>query len=319
MQQALEATRNTLRFLHYAQQTEKTYLHWLERYGRWIASHPTGTHEDKIAGYLTHLAKDRRVSQITQKQALNAIVFFYKRVQKIELDNSIQFSRSRKGRILPTVLSRDEVARLLSQLRGTQWLMAAILYGSGLRLNELLRLRVQDIDFDRHTLTIRRGKGEKDRQVMLPAPTADALKHQIAEVERLHDADLANGYGDLDLPHALNRKHSNAGRELRWQYVFPATRISPNPRTGLMQRWHLHESAVGKFLRRAAKAANITKRVKAHALRHSFATHLLEDGYDIRTVQELLGHKDVTTTQIYTHVLQRGPSATRSPLERISA
>lgn len=316
--QTIEAARNVLRFRHMAYKTEKSYLGWIRRYAYWCSGHATGSHEDKVRGFLTDLARERNVSASTQNQALNAIVFLYRHVLREEVGDFSGFHPARLPRHLPMVLSRDEVAALLAHLTGVHWMIAALLYGAGLRLAECLSLRVQDIDFRRKIITVRDGKGAKDRAVMLPDSVAEPLRHHLEAVRRLHARDLADGYGSVYLPHALERKYPRAAYEFGWQYVFPASKIGACPRTGELRRHHLHDSAVSKALRDARNAAKIVKRMGAHTLRHSFATHLLESGTDIRTIQQLLGHADVTTTQIYTHVAERGAAGVTSPLEQLS-
>ncbi len=249
-------------------------------------------------------------------QALSALLFLYREVLQRELDPlDLEAIRARKPKRLPTVLTRAEVQRVLAQLTGVQLLMARLLYGSGLRLMECLRLRVKDVDFDMRQITVRDGKGAQDRVTMLPESVIPALQDQLVHARALHEQDLANGYGCVYLPDALERKYPHACREWGWQYVFPSDRISKDPRGEMLRRHHLDESGLQKAIRAAAKAAGIVKPVGPHTFRHSFATHLLEAHYDIRTVQELLGHKDVKTTMIYTHVLNRGPMAVRSPLD----
>lgn len=318
LNQTLEAARNVLRFKHMAYKTEKSYLGWIRRYAYWCRDHSAGSHEDKVKGFLTALARERDVSASTQNQALNAIVFLYRQVLREDVGDFSGFHPARQPRRLPMVLSRDEVVRLLSHLTGMHWMIVALLYGSGLRLAECLSLRVQDIDFGRRIITVRDGKGAKDRAVMLPDSVAEPLRHHLEAVRRQHQKDLAGGYGSVYLPHALERKYPRAAYEFGWQYVFPASKIGACPRTGELRRHHLHDSAVSKALREARLSAKITKRLGAHTLRHSFATHLLESGTDIRTIQQLLGHADVTTTQIYTHVAERGAAGVTSPLEAIS-
>lgn len=319
LSQTIEATRNVLRFKHLALKTEKSYLGWVRRFALWCAAHPGGDHADKVRAFLTDLAVDRRVSESTQNQALNAIVFLYRHVLQIDVGNFAGFHPARQSRRLPNVLSVDEVSRLLSHLTGTHWMIGALLYGAGLRLAECLSLRVQDVDFGRGIITVRAGKGNKDRAVMLPAQVADPLRHQVEDVRRIHTRDLAAGYGSVYLPAALERKYPKAPYEFGWQFLFPASKIGADPRTGELRRHHLHDSAVSKALREARKSARITKRLGAHTLRHSFATHLLESGTDIRTIQQLLGHADVSTTMIYTHVARRGAAGVTSPLDRMAA
>ena len=314
MQDALTAVRNTVRFKRYSLKTERSYLGWCARYFAFCQRHPAGTSEEKIKGFLTELADRRNVAAATQRQALNAIIFFYKQCLGQDLGEFADFARAKRGRKLPVVMSRREVFALLDHLTGQMRLMVSLLYGCGLRLSECLRLRVKDIDFDRGAVCVRHGKGGKDRFVMLPGSLADGLRAQIDEVRRLHNQELAAGIADVELPFAIARKYPNAHKELAWQWVFPARKRSACPRTGSLRRHHLHDSAVQKEVKRAARLAGISKQVGPHTLRHSFATHLLEDGQDIRTVQELLGHKDVTTTMIYTHVLGKCTTV-RSPLD----
>lgn len=314
---AAEQIKNTCRFKHLSYQTEKAYLHWFWRYARYAAIHKEAPPEVKVRGFLTHLARDRQVSPSTQAQALNAIVFFYKHVVGKPLGEIGDFARPKKKQYLPTVLSRQEIKALLTHLPGMYRLIGGLLYGCGLRLAECLSLRVQDLDFHRGMITVREGKGDKDRTVMLPTPMADALQHQVEEVKRRHTIELKAGRGDVYMPHALARKYPKAQYDLGWQFLFPSSRPGPCPRTGVVRLHHIHQTALSKELQKARRNAGITKRVKAHALRHSFATHLLEDGADIRTVQELLGHSHVNTTQVYTHVMQK--HHVKSPLERLSA
>ncbi len=315
---ALDMMRNTVRFKRYSLKTEKSYLGWLKRYCLYCQANPAGGSEEKIKWFLADLANRRNVSAATQRQALNAIVFFYKHCIRAELGDFADFARAKRGRKLPVVLSRQEAFAMLDHLSGQMRLIVSLLYGCGLRLNECLRLRVKDVDFDRRTVIVRHGKGGKDRFVMLPAAVAVDLRAQIDEVGRLHRREAAAGISDVEMPFAVARKYPNACRELAWQWVFPAKKRSVCPRTGAVRRHHIHDSAVQKEVKRAARLAGVAKQVGPHTLRHSFATHLLEDGHDIRTVQELLGHKDVTTTMIYTHVMGVCTSV-RSPLDRLAA
>ncbi len=269
----------------------------------------------EIEAFLTYLAVDRNVAASTQNQALSALLFLYRQVLKQDLVGSIDSVRAKRPKRLPTVLTKEETLRVIGFLSGTHQLMAKLLYGSGLRLMECVRLRVKDVDFAQRQIIVRDGKGMKDRITMLPDVLIQRLREHLQHTKHIHEDDLAKGYGSVYLPFALERKYPNADREWLWQYVFPATRLSTDPRTGITRRHHINESSLQKAVRRAAKRAGIDKRVTCHTFRHSFATHLLEDGYDIRTVQELLGHKDVKTTMIYTHVLNRGPLAVRSPLD----
>jgi integron integrase len=315
---ALAELRRVMAFKQMSLRTEKAYAHWVARYSRWLLTHPDGDSGVKLRAFLSDLAEYGRVSQSTQKQALNALVFFYREVQQIAVGDIGAFTRARKPRRLPTVLSVNEVQHLLRHTKGTAWLICSLLYGSGLRLNEALSLRVQDIDFDRHQIMVRNGKGNKDRAVMLPAPLIQPLRQQIETARRTHRRDLADGFGEVYLPHALERKLGLAVKDFRWQFVFQASRISACPRSGVMRRHHLHDSAISKAIRAASKSAGISKRVGAHTLRHSFATHLLERGTDLRRIQELLGHADVRTTEIYTHVARNAASCTPSPLEAVA-
>ena len=271
----------------------------------------------EISQFLTWLAVDRRVSASTQNQALSALLFLYKEVLSIEIAAVPPVVRARTPERLPVVLSRDEIGALLKQLKGTEWLVVMLLYGSGLRLEECLDLRVKDLDFDRHQIIVRQGKGRKDRVTMLPVAAREALTGHLADVRRLHERDLARGFGRVVLPFALERKFPSAAAEWRWQFVFPAGRICRNPRYGRPSRYHVHKSVIQKAMAQGWRQAGLTKRLSPHVMRHSFATHLLEDGYDIRTVQELLGHRDVRTTMIYLHVMNRGALGVKSPMDRL--
>ncbi len=296
--------------------TEKTYLGWVCRFLQHFDGRaPDDLGAREVANFLEHLVVNRNVAASTQNQALNALVFLYDKVLEQPLGDLGAFRRSRRPKRLPVVLSRNEVNRLLAELGGMQWLIASLLYGTGMRLMEALRLRVQDLEFDRGLIVVRRGKGDKDRIVPLPESLADPLARHLKEVRALHQRDLDAGFGEALLPDALARKYPGAPREWRWQFVFPSGRLSRDPRSESTRRHHLHETAVQKAVVAAARRAGIAKKASCHTLRHSFATHLLESGYDIRTVQELLGHSDVRTTQIYTHVLNRGGLAVRSPLD----
>ena len=269
----------------------------------------------EIEAFLTHLAKDENVSSSTQNQALNALLFLYRNVLQLDLPVPLHALRAKRSEHLPTVLSKDEVARVLSGMQGLHQLMVKLLYGCGLRLMECFHLRVKDIDFEQSQIIVREGKGEKDRATMLPASLIQPLKNQITFVKNQHERDLAQGYGSVELPFALARKYPAADKEFGWQYIFPSDRLSTDPRSGIIRRHHLDPSGLQRAVRAAVKLAKINKPVSPHTFRHCFATHLLEAGYDIRTVQELLGHKDVKTTMIYTHVLNRGPKAVHSPLD----
>lgn len=310
--------RDVMRYKHYSRRTEQSYLHWIRRYILFNNKrHPAEMGKDEIVRFLTHLASNRNVSPSTQNLALSAILFLYKEVLKVELPWIDTFERARRSTHIPVVFTRDEIKRLFAQLEGTYWLLFSLMYGSGLRLMECVRLRVKDIDFHYKQIIVRDGKGNKDRVTLLPVPLIEPLQAHLQRVKIRHEQDLANGYGRVKLPFALERKYPNASRDFAWQFVFPSSSIGQDPRSDHVGRHHIHESAVQKVIKTALRKAGIAKPAGTHTLRHSFATHLLEDGYDIRTVQELLGHSDVKTTQIYTHVLQKGGSAVRSPLERI--
>lgn len=312
----LDQVRQTLRLKHYALSTEETYLDWIKRFILFHHKrHPKDMGRPEIEAFLTHLAVHENVAASTQNQAYSALLFLYREVLQQELDGPINALRAKKPRRLPVVLTQAEARRLISAMSGQYRLMAQLLYGSGLRLAECLHLRVKDIDFEQRQIVVRSGKGNKDRVTMLPTSLIALLQHQLGQVEHLHRADLSAGYGQVYLPYALDRKYPNAGREWGWQYLFPAPNLSTDPRTGLVRRHHIDPSTLQKAVRAAAQAAQINKPVGPHTLRHSFATHLLEAGYDIRTIQELMGHKDVSTTMIYTHVIKRGGLAVRSPLD----
>lgn len=314
----LDQVRDRLRLKHYSLRTEEAYVYWIRRYilatGK---KHPRELNGVAVEGFLSHLATHDNVAASTQAQALSAILFLYRQVLAIDLPWMENVVRAKAPIRVPVVFSVSEVARLLMNLSGREWLMASLLYGSGMRLMECVRLRLKDLDFDRNEITIRQGKGGKDRRTMLPGRLVDALKVQRASVLALHARDLEAGFGEVYLPHLLARKYPNAPRELAWQYLFPATRRSTDPLDGRERRHHIDEKMLQRAVKAGLRAAGIDKPASCHTLRHSFATHLLENGYDIRTVQELLGHKDVSTTQIYTHVLNRGGNAVLSPLDRV--
>lgn len=307
-----------LRVHQYSLATERNYLQWVRRFILFHGKqHPRTMGKPEVEAFLTHLAAQRKVSPSTQNQALAAILFLYQKVLGIELPWLDDVVRAKPKRRIPVVLSVSEVERLLSQCRPTKRLTVSVMYGSGLRLMECLRLRVGDLDFDRRTLRIHAGKGGKDRVSILPERLVHPLRTQLAVVRLIHQQDLENGFGEAKLPLALRRKLGLASKRLQWQFLFPATSVSEDPRRpGCYFRWHVHPSAVRKAVSDAAATADIHKRVTCHSLRHSFATHLLESGTDIRTIQQLLGHSDVRTTMIYTHVVQRGAFGVVSPLDR---
>jgi integron integrase len=298
--------------------TEQEYIAWIIRYVRYHGMrHPAELGETEIVAYLTHLAAEKRVSRSTQMQALSALMLLYREVLRMEIGDLRSSLRSFAPTHLPAVLSRAEVRLLLEHLHGTTQLIALLLYGSGMRLMECLTLRVKDIDFDRNEIRVRRGKGGKDRVTILPTAARGALLAQLERVRGLHARDLEQGAGRVSLPNALERKAPDWATQLAWQWIFPATRRYRDPSTGRKRRHHIHETAMQRAMQSAVRASGIAKRATCHTLRHSFATHLLEDGYDIRTLQELLGHSDVSTTMIYTHVLNRGRLGVRSPADRL--
>ncbi len=271
----------------------------------------------EIDAFLSHLAIDRKVSASTQRQALNAIVFLYRHVLNMPIEEQIEPARAKRHPRPPVVMTKNEVKRVLSQMQGTHLLMAKLMYGSGLRLMECIRLRVQDLDFGRNLIYVRAAKGGKDRVTIFPKTIHSEMKDQIDRVKRLHDEDLSQGFGEVYLPEALARKYTNAGREFRWQYVFSAKNRSLDPRSGIERRHHVLASGIQKAVKIAADRAGIIKRIGCHTFRHSFATHMLEDGHNIRIVQELMGHADVKTTEIYTHVMEKDIASTISPLDTI--
>jgi integron integrase len=312
----MERVRRAIRVRNYARRTEICYARWILEFIRFNGNrHPAQMGRDEVTAYLTHLAVDRKVSPSTQRQALSAILFLYRQVLNVELPWLDEVVRAKQKQRLPVVLDRREVRELLAQMTGTPWLVASLLYGTGMRLLEGLRLRVKDVDFSRKLIVVRAGKGGKDRVALLPQSLVEPLRSQLTDARRLHDRDLALGSGRVDLPRALARKYPEAGHSWGWQWVFPARRQYTDKRNGERRRHHYHETAIQREVKAAAERAKIHKRVSPHVLRHSFATHLLESGHDIRTIQELLGHKDVGTTMIYTHVLNRGPSGVLSPLD----
>jgi integron integrase len=312
----LDQVRDLIRIRHYSIRTEHAYLQWIRRFILFHGKrHPRDLGATELTAFLSDLAIRRNVSASTQNQALHAILFLYRDVLKINLPWLSEVQRAKRPQHLPVVFTRDEMKALLAQLEGTPWLMAALTYGGGLRLLECLRLRVKDIDFQYRQLVIRDAKGQKDRVTMLPSSLVDPLRTHLARVHLLHEADVRAGYGRVYLPYALAAKYPSADREWGWQYTFPSGRRSIDPRSGIERRHHAPPDCLQRAVRRAIRKANIVKPGSVHTLRHSFATHLLESGYDIRTVQELLGHVDVKTTMIYTHVLNRGGRGVISPFD----
>lgn len=320
--EVVQAMRRELRLLHYSKRTEQAYVGWTQRF---LHRHQATSRqqldsigENEVKEFLSDLAVTGQVAASTQNQAFSALLFLFQKV----LHRELQFVNAVRAKVpdrIPVVLSRQEIALLLEQLGGRDLLMANLLYGSGLRMLECLRLRVKDVLFDQQQIIVRDGKGGKDRATMLPDAARDGLHRQIEIARDVHQRDLAEGRGSVWMPYALERKYPNASTEFAWQYVFPAHKVSRDPRSGKTHRHHLHDSVFGSALKRAANRAGIDKKLTAHSLRHSFATHLLEDGHDIRTIQELLGHKDVSTTMIYTHVRTVGATGVSSPLDRLSS
>ncbi len=309
--------RETLRARHYSRRTEKAYVGWIARFLCGLPRDlvPQQADVTHVRSFLSRLAMQDRVAASTQNQAFSALLFLFREVLRRDLEGLEQVDRAKRPTRVPQVLSRPEVATILGHLHGAPWLMASLMYGCGLRLLECCRLRVKDIDFSRDEITVRAGKGGKDRVTMLPLCLADPLRRQLDRTRRLHQQDLSEGLGAVALPHAFERKDPGAGREWAWQWVFPAQRLHFDGAAGERHRHHLHESVMQRAFKDAVRASGIAKRATCHTLRHSFATHLLEDGYDVRTIQELLGHSDVSTTMIYTHVLNRGGRGVRSPLD----
>jgi integron integrase len=318
----LDEVRNVLRLHHYSIHTERSYLDWIVRFVRF---HRMQSRQDlmpaepRIEAFLTDLAVQGRVAPATQNQAMNALVFLYKRVLNQALDGRIDAVRADRKVRVPVVMTREEVGAVLSLMDGTAQLVAKLLYGSGLRIMEAVRLRVKDVDVAMKQVTVRSGKGDKDRVTTFSATLGPLLQNHLAGVKTLHQRDLAQGHGDVHLPHALARKYPTAGTEWGWQYIFPARNLSVDPRSGVTRRHHVDPSVVNKAIKTAVRRAGLTKPISAHTFRHSFATHLLQRGIDIRTIQHLLGHTDVSTTMIYTHILQQGGQGVLSPLDDLGA
>jgi integron integrase len=313
----LDIVRNKLRVKHYSIRTEQTYVDWIKRYIFFHDKrHPKDLGAQDVEAFLTHLAVAGQVSASTQNQAKSALLYLYREVLEIQLPWLDNVTQAKAPKRLPVVLTVTEVQSLLSRLTGTHLLVASLLYGGGMRLMEAVRLRIKDVEFSRREIVIREGKGFKDRVTMLPEAVVVSLKLHLARVKALHAEDLAQGLGEVYLPFALNKKNPAAGREWGWQYVFPSRNLSIDPRSGMTRRRHIDEKGVQRAVKQAVRDTEITKLATPHTLRHSFATHLLQSGYDIRTVQELLGHSDVSTTMIYTHVLNKGGKGVVSPLDR---
>jgi integron integrase len=316
----LDGVRDAIRRKHYSPRTEEAYVHWIKRFIYFSGKrHPKDLGAGEVTGFLNYLAGERDVAAATQNQALSALLFLYREVLAQPLPWLAELDRAKRPARLPTVLTRAEMHRLLANLEGARWLMASLLYGAGLRLRECLKLRVKDVDFGYRQVMVRDGKGAKDRVTMLPASVIGPLQHHLAHVRALHDRDLAAGQGDVELPDALARKYPRAPLEWAWKFVFPSHKLSRDPRSGAIRRHHVYEDYLVRGVKEAARAAGLVKHVSCHTLRHSFATHLLEAGYDIRTVQELLGHVSVETTMVYTHVMSKGGRGVVSPLDRAEA
>ena len=315
----VDQVRQVMRYHHYAYRTEKTYSDWILRYVKFFGAkrHPMDMGKTEIEAFLNHLAAKEDVAASTRRQALNALVFLYRYVLDKPIDDQIEHVRAKRHRRPLVVMTQSEVNRVLANMSGNHLLMAQLLYGSGLRLMECVRLRVQNIDFERNMIYVRAAKGGKDRTTMLPAQIKKALQEHVQNVKQLHDKDLVDGFGEVYLPPALGKKYRQAGKEFRWQYVFPAKKRSTDPRTGLWRRHHVLESGLQKAVKTAVDRANIHKRIGCHTFRHSFATHMLENGINIRVVQELMGHADVKTTEIYTHVMEKDLTAVLSPLDAL--
>jgi integron integrase len=318
MAKLLEQVRNAIRLKHYSIGTEQAYTYWVKEFVLFYQKrHPSEMADAEVGQFLTHLAVKRKVAAATQNQAFSALLFLYGEVLNRPLDTVAEIRRAKRPSKLPLVFTRDEVRLLLRRLDGSKWLMASLLYGSGLRLMECLRLRVKDLDFGYAQVLVRDGKGQKDRVTMLPESLKEPLQRHLEKVKALHEKDLKAGFGEVYLPFALERKYPKASRQWGWQYVFPASKLSKDPRSEVIRRHHVDATVLQSAVKEAIGDAGIPKPGTPHTLRHSFATHLLEGGYDIRTVQELLGHKDVSTTMIYAHVLNKGGKGVKSPLDLV--
>jgi len=313
----LDIVQQKIRLKHYSIRTEKTYLSWIKRFLLFHNKrHPKDMGKTEIEAFLTDLAVNSNVSASTQNQAFSALLFLYNQVINIDVFKEINAVRAKKPKRLPTVLTFNETIKVINSITGISQLIVKLLYGSGVRGIECVRLRIKDIDFEMNQITIRDGKGQKDRLTMLPENIKSGLMENMNYVKNLHKKDLSEGYGSVYLPNALAKKYKNASKEWLWQYVFPSKNFSVDPRSKVKRRHHIHLDTLNKAIKKAVRISGITKNVSTHVFRHSFAAHLLEDGYDIRTIQELLGHKDVSTTMIYTHVLNKGGRAVRSPLDK---
>lgn len=313
----MDQVRQVLRYHHYSFRTEQTYCGWIIDYIRFfnMQKHPKDMGKKEIDFYLSHLAVSRKVAPATQRLALNSLIFLYRNVLDKPIEDWLEPLRAKKKTRIPVVMSQSEVQRVFNEMSGIHFLMAQLLYGSGIRLMECVRLRIKDLDFTNNLIVVRSGKGNKDRMTVFPGHIKPELEIQIQKVKELHKNDLAAGFGDVYLPHALSRKFKNVGKEFRWQYLFPSKTLSTDPRTGIRRRHHLNESSLQKAIKRAVDRAGIQKRVTTHTFRHSFATHMLENGTNIRRVQELLGHDDLKTTEIYIHVMDKSLEHIQSPLD----
>lgn len=312
----LDQVRQKVRFLHYSRKTEVAYVHWIKRFIFFNNKrHPKDMGEVEISSFLSYLANRENVAASTQNQALSAIVFLYKQVLRMDVDTLPEFQYANRPKRLPVVLTQLETKRVFQHLNEPYSIMVGLMYGAGLRLNECLSLRVLDIDFERFEITVRHGKGNKDRRTLLPEFILPGLKEAVAKTELYFKCDQNMGIDHVHLPNALSKKYPNAGKQLKWQYVFAAAKTSKDPVTGKTGRHHIHTKSVSRAISSAVRKAGIMKHVTAHVFRHSFATHLLENGYDIRTVQELMGHSHVNTTMIYTHVLNKGGLGVKSPID----
>lgn len=317
----MDEVHDVMRLHHYSIHTERSYCDWIKRF---ILFHKMTGREDlkngeiKIEEFLTHLAVNKDISASTQNQAMNALVFLYRHVLKQPLDKEINAVRAPRKENVPVVMTREEVAQVISLMEGTPQIVVKLLYGSGLRVIEAVRLRIHDIDFKMKQITVRSGKGDKDRITTFPESVIPLLQNHLVRVKTVHQQDLTQGYGKVYLPHALSQKYRNADKEWGWQYVFPSQNLSTDPRSGLVRRHHIDPGAVNKAIKSAVKKAGLAKHISAHSFRHSFATHLLQRGTDIRTIQALLGHNDISTTMIYTHVLQQGGYGVPSPLDDLN-
>jgi integron integrase len=312
----LDQVKDVIRLKHYSERTGETYDYWIRKYILFHNKrHPAEMNFSEIKAFMTHLAVEQKLSASSQNQALSAVLFLYREVLKIELRGSSNSIRANKPEHEPVVFTKDEVQRVFKQLSGMPLLMAQLLYGSGIRVSECVQLRVKDLDLEYLTITVHDGKGEKDRVTILPASLVEPLRAHLLKVQQNHTRDLEHGFGRVGLPYAFARKYPNVDIEWGWQYVFPSATLAKEPETGIFRRWHVSESTIQKPVKQAIRDAGVDKHASCHTFRHSFATHLIQAGYDIRTVQELLGHKDVKTTMIYTHVLKRGGLAVKSPLD----